>query len=150
MKRIMSTTVLAGALLALSALAGSLRAGVIDLDSKAGLANSVAGSTVTITRHDLWQPNNPLNPGDPTDTSAVWISWDLTGYKDPVFQPKSGTPISFFQPFISGAGFLTLNVWADDTAEVFLDGNLLIDPQFTQSTCSGQPIGCRPQDAGTL
>src|ERR1051326_1126445 len=115
-----SKTILAGALLALSMLAGSLRAGVIDLDSTAGLLNSVTPATVTITPHPLWQPNNPVNPGDPTDTSAVWISYDATGYGDAVYQPPSNVLISFFQPFTSGNGFLTLNVWADDTAEGLL------------------------------
>ena len=89
-------------------------------------------------------------PGDSNDTSAVWISYDHTGYGEGVFQPKSDTPISIFQPFTSGAGFLILKVWADDTAEVFLDGVSLINPVFTQSICSGSPIGCRPQDFGAL
>src|SRR5213075_2001674 len=62
MKRIISTTVLAGALLALSALAGPLHAGVIYLDSAAGLLNSASPLTVAITPHDLWQTNNPVNP----------------------------------------------------------------------------------------
>jgi len=151
MKRTFTTTILTGALLALSALAGSLNASVIDLDSKAGLLSSVAPfTTVTITPHPLWEPNNPINPGDPTDTSAVWISYAPTGFGDSVFQPQSNIPISIFQPFTSGAGFLTMNVWADDTAGVFLDGNLLIAPVFTQSICSGQPIGCQPQDVGTI
>jgi len=150
MKRIISTTLLAGALLALSTPAGSLRAGVIDLDSKAGLVNSVSASTVAITPHPLWEPNNPVNPGDPTDLSAVWISYADTGFGGADFQPQSNTPISIFQPFTSGAGFLNLNVWADDTAEVFLDNVSLIPPQFTQSVCSGQPIGCQPQDVGSL
>jgi len=41
-----------------------------------------------------------------------------------------------------------LNVWADDTADVKLDGNYLAHSVFTQSICSGQAIGCLPEDVG--
>ena len=41
-------------------------------------------------------------------------------------------------------------MWADDTADVLLDGSYLIHAVFTQSTCSGQAIGCRPQDVGKI
>jgi hypothetical protein len=145
-----STSILAGALLALSTLAGPLHAGVIDLDSAPGLLNSASPFTVGITPHPLWQSNSPVNPGDPSDTSAVWISYAPTGYGDGVFQAQSNVPIRIFQPFTSGAGILTLNVWADDTADVLLDGVSLIAPKFTQGICSGQAIGCQPQDVGEL
>jgi hypothetical protein len=143
---------LAGAVLTLGVISGQLQAGVINLDSLPGLPNSLTPATVAISVHPSWEPNNPVNPGNPADTSAVWISYDYTGYKDPVFQPYEGTTpvVSIFENFVSGPGFLTLNVWADDTSEVLLDGVSLIAPKFTQSTCSGQPIGCLPQDVGSL
>jgi hypothetical protein len=73
----------------------------------------------------LWQPNNPQNPGDLNDTSAVWISDAETGYGDSQFQPYEGTTpvVTVVENFQSGLGFLQLNVWADDTADVILDGN---------------------------
>jgi hypothetical protein len=134
-------------------LAGIASADVIDLDSRAGLTTNLPGvTTVTITPDPLWEPNNPQNPGDPSDSSAVWISDIESGYGDSQFQPYEGTTpvVTVFDNFVSGAGLLTLNVWADDTADVILDGNYLAHAVFTQSICSGQPIGCRPQDDGVF
>ena len=96
-----------------------------------------------------------IEPGEPrrsTDTSAVWISYAFTGVGDVDFQPGMGqTPVvTISQLFTSIVGVLTLKVWADDTAEVFLDGVSLFPPAFSQSVCSGVPIGCRPQDFGTV
>jgi hypothetical protein len=131
-------------------LSGFAQAGTIYIDSVPGLPTSLPGypTTVAITPHPQWQPNNPINPGDNLDDSAVWISYAPTGYGDSHFQPYQGTVpvVSIYSSFISGAGFLDLKVWADDTADVKLDGNYLKTAVFTQSTCSGQPIGCRPQD----
>jgi hypothetical protein len=128
------------------------QAAPILLNSQAGLTTSTAALTVAITPHPLWQPNGPVNPGDPSDTSAIWISYKQSGFNEAEFQPFLGsTPvISVFHSFVSGAGNLLLNVWADDTADVYLDGNLLIPAVFTQSTCSGQPIGCLPADVGVV
>lgn len=122
------------------------------LNSTPGLTTSLGPVTVAITPHPAWQPNNPVNPGDPTDTSAVWISYKLSGYGDPEFQPFNGTVpvVSVFKNFASGAGDFFLNVWADDTADVYLDGNLLKGAVFTQSTCSGQVIGCLSQHGGNF
>ncbi len=123
----------------------------IVLDSRSGLQTNKGTTTVTITpQQPAWQTNNPVNPGDPTDNSAVWISFDRTGWGDPVFVGYGGETAVFsvYDSFVSGAGMLTLKVWADDTAGVYLDGNLIKAPLFTQSICSGAPIGCRPEDAG--
>jgi hypothetical protein len=82
----------------------------------------------------------------------MWISYAQTGQGGANFQPSSGTDVVFsvFQPISAGDTFFHLEVWADDTAGVYLDGVQLEAPVFTQSTCSGQPIGCRPQDVGTF
>lgn len=140
-------------------LAGFAVAGTINLDSTAGLTavcdlGSVypCSTTVAVTPHPAWQANNPVNPGNSSDTSAVWISYALTGYGNSQFQPYMGTtPVAtVVDSFTSSAGLLTMNVWSDDTADVILDGVYLYHAVFTQSTCSGQPIGCLPQDAGTI
>lgn len=140
------------ALFSLIVLSSSAHAGTILLTSVPGLPNSLTPETVAITPHSAWAPNNPQNPMDPNDTSAVWISYAATGYGDPIWQPYSGTEpvVSIFHNFTSNAGYLRLYVWADDTAQVLLDGVSLFAPAFTQSTCSGQPIGCRPQDFGLI
>lgn len=139
-------------LLSLLSLSASSYASVIHLDSAPGLFNSITGATVAITPHALWQQNNPVNPGDSSDNAAVWISYALTGYGDSSFQPPNGTDsvMSVIQSFTSAAGLLNLKVWADDTAEVLLDGVSIFAPKFTQSVCSGQPIGCRPEDGGVI
>ena len=138
--------VLGGALL----FSGLAAAGTININSVPGLATNLPGypTAVAITPHPAWQTNNPANPGNNLDNSAVWISYAPTGYGDGHFQPYQGTTpvVSIYSSFISGAGSLDLKVWADDTADVILDGNYLKTAVFTQSTCSGQPIGCRPQD----
>lgn len=131
---------------------GVASADLLYLDSQAGLATSLGPTTVAVTAHPAWQANNPANPGDSSDLAAVWISFADTGYGGSQFQPFQGTtPIgSVFQSFLSAPGMLTLNVWADDTADVILDGNYLAHAVFTQNICSGQAIGCRPQDAGVF
>ncbi|MCC7153595.1 MAG: PEP-CTERM sorting domain-containing protein [Bryobacterales bacterium] len=122
------------------------------LNSAPGLATSLGPLTVAVTPHPSWQPNFPVNPGDPSDASAVWISYKLSGYGDSQFQPFNGTTpvVSVFKDFTSGAGQLFLKVWADDTADVYLDGTLLKAAVFTQNTCSGQVIGCLPQHGGNF
>jgi len=142
-------------------LVGVSAANTAYLDSAPGLAvtcyNTPASlpcaTTVAITPHSSWQANHPVNPGDPNDTSAIWVSYAHTGVgPDSDFQPYEGTNpvVSVFEYFTSGPGTLTLNVWSDDTADVILDGTYLFVAQFTQSTCSGQPIGCLPDDAGII
>jgi hypothetical protein len=41
---------------------------------------------------------------------------------------------------------IVLNVWADDTARVVVNGKTLILPNFTQGTCAIGPVGCEPGD----
>jgi hypothetical protein len=139
----------------LSAMAwcGMASAATIRIDSQQGLFTSFAGvNTVAITPHSAWEPNHPTNPGDASDRAAVWISYADTGFGGTHFQPWEGTSpvLTIFDSFQSGAGMLTLHVWADDTASVLLDGNLLMPAMFTQGVCSGQAIGCRPQDGGSV
>jgi hypothetical protein len=135
------------------AVCGLASAATITIDSQQGLFTSFAGvETVAITPHPEWEPNHPLNPGDSTDRGAVWISYADTGLGGTQFQPSEGSsPVAaIFDTFRSGAGMLTMYVWADDTASVLLDGTLLAPAMFTQSVCSGQAIGCRPQDDGRI
>lgn len=98
-------------------------------------------STVAIGAHPAWQPN--------FGSDAYWISYADTGYQGVVFQPYHGTNVvaTVTDTFTASAGeYLKMKVWSDDTAGVWLDGVLLWGPVFTQSTCSGQPIGCVPGD----
>ena len=128
-------------------------ASLIDLDSGPGLTTNLPQVTVAVNPYPRWQQNDPVNPGDPSDTSAVWVSYADTGYFGSVFQPSEGTTsvVTVSDTFSSDAGTLTLNVWADDTADVLLDGTYLMFASFTQThTCSGQVIGCTPLDVGSF
>jgi hypothetical protein len=136
-----------GGLLLVLLISGIAAATTIDINSAAGKTVTVVGfpsytTTVAISLHPAWQPNLP------DGSAAVWISYDQTGYGGSHFQPYEGTSkvASVTDTFTSGSGYLDLKVWSDDTAGVWLDGVLLWGPVFTQSTCSGQPIGCVPAD----
>lgn len=127
-------------------------ASIIHINSQAGLSVFVppgfSTTTVAVTPHPLWQPNHPTNPGDPADHSAVWIAHQSSGYGDSQFQPYMGSnPVAkIFFNFVSGAGNLILKVWADDTADVYLDGNPLVTGNFTQNICANGSLGCEPNE----
>ena len=132
---------------------GAASAATLAVDSQPGLFTSFAGvKTVAISLHSAWEPNYPENPGDPTDHAAVWISYADTGFGGTQLQRPGGTTAvaTIFDTFQSSAGMLMLYVWADDSAAVRLDGDLLMPAVFTQNVCSGQAIGCRPQDNGAI
>jgi hypothetical protein len=142
------------------------------LNSQAGLATCVQqaitgyvnGCTVdtgqltkVINFHPAWE-HAVLGPNG---TPPQWISYALTGWTpDSEFQPYGGANdtnkdvskwiFQVFQPIAAGSTFAHIDVWADDTAGVYLDGVSQKAPVFTQNTCSGQPIGCRPQDVGAF
>src|ERR1035441_1366660 len=133
------------------------------LDSVAGLNACLLDSTlvcttnyttVAITPHSAWQPNGPVNPSDPNDTSAYWISYVKSGYGDPIFVPSNLTqPVyRISDTFTSTAGQLMLNVWADDSVSVYLDnvplGPAGVTTQFPP--CSGQVIACTPPLGGVF
>jgi hypothetical protein len=139
------------------AAAATATATTITLDSKSGLNVYVYGSenwtnTVAITAHPVWMPNNPTNPGDPTDNSAVWISYADTGYQGSNFQPYLGTTpvMKITQTFSSGAGMFTFQIWADDAATVSLDGTVLLTAMFTPDQRQGQFGGFKPDSFGLI
>jgi hypothetical protein len=139
------------------AAAATATATTITLDSKSGLNVYVYGSenwtnTVAIAAHPAWMPNNPTNPGDPTDNSAVWISYADTGYQGSNFQPYEGTTpvMNIVQTFSAGAGLFTFKIWADDAVTVTLDGNVLLNAMFTPDQRQGQFGGFKPDSFGLI
>ena len=85
------------------------------------------------------------------ESGAVWISYGPTGYQDAgPYTPYHGhTRIgTFTYLFDAGPGAtLSLSVWADDTAMVYLDNHsvpLWSTHDWGQSTCEVFPISCRP------
>lgn len=95
-----------------------------------------------------WQPNNPNGNG------AVWISHTNSGQGGVSPPDNFGTPLSIFSETFTAAkkGTLFLDVWADDTAEVKLNGSSIFAPNFTtDGTCSGPgPIGCEPNEGAMI
>jgi len=121
----------------------------------------VESLAVAIAPHGAWQPNNPNN------TDAVWISYALTGVSPnnvvaPTHSPNPPAPGDFTptmritEDLWAGVGdTLSLRVWADDTAKVYLwnglSAALLFDhTTWQQSTCETFPISCGPTQFGAI
>jgi MYXO-CTERM domain-containing protein len=123
-------------------------AGTIGLESgiTAGESNNI-GSNVIIAPQTTWA----------IDPFSNWISFENTGQGGIVLAntTSAGPPTAiFYQNFtLTGgtgiAGFI--NVWADDTAVVKLDGVVIFAGNFTlQTNCAAGPIGCTPGDNGNI
>ena len=101
-----------------------------------------------ITAHPAWQANNPNGLG------AVWKSYADTGSPGTVTAPNDGGTalIRVLETFTVAAGGanLLLDVWADDTAGVFIDNVLVFAPNFTQNICTNGAIGCQPGEQGMI
>jgi hypothetical protein len=44
----------------------------------------------------------------------------------------------------------SLDIWADDTASVYVDGLLVISENLSQGTCAIGSIGCEPNENGSV
>lgn len=100
----------------------------------------------TISTHSRWQPNNPNN------TDALWISYADTGIFGSTLAPTSDLPVfKVTETFSANVGdVLDLDVWADDTAEVFINGTSVFSANFSQNICADGVIGCEPGENGTI
>jgi len=121
---------------------------------------------VTITVSPAWAPNG---------MGYEWVSYAatgcntfvvLTGVCTPgvdnppgstgiITLPDPSTPTaSFFNIFTLPSGYTftgTLDVWADDTARVTLDGIPVTDANPVQGgNCAASPIGCLPSTGGVF
>jgi hypothetical protein len=112
--------------------------------------NNVSGSNVAINAHPAWGSLSPYR----------WISYDNTGSPGTVSPPNTtipGSPTAIFREFMPAAtGFLTVTVFADDTADVYLYDNanpmglLLKAANWIQdNACAAGPIGCQPNESWT-
>lgn len=121
----------------------------------AGSGLSGACNLQAITPHELWQP------ADPGGNGALWVSYSDTGVDGTVLAPPRGAASNpdGRQPIMSvsealvvspGGGRLLLDIWADDTADVYLDGLRLIAANFSQNICADGIIGCQPGENGTV
>jgi hypothetical protein len=104
-------------------------------------------SIQAIEPHDLWQSNDPLGNG------AIWVSYADTGIDGHTLAPTSTTTAVFsvFESLsVSAGSILSLDVWADDTAEVFIGTDSKYAPNFTQKICANGSIGCEPGENGHI
>lgn len=144
---------------------GTAAAGTIDIWSQPGSGtNNITGGNTAILASPVWAA--------PTNSQYEWISYTDTGCNffsvttgrcTPGVDNPVGTPVTgpatatFYQTFtLANASVGTLEVWADDTAGVWLDtgtvsggdgssGSLLIAPNANLgSNCGNAPIGCLP------
>jgi hypothetical protein len=108
-----------------------------------GIAN--AGATVNISSNPAWASALP---------GSNWVSFTDTGNPSDAgfYTVPNGTAVTFTQTFtldgtVTGA---TLNVMADDTTAVILNGVTIYNAALGGSypTCSSQPIGCLTSTAG--
>ena len=109
---------------------------------------SVECAITLIDDHNLWKQN-----GDADLDGAMWISYANTGVGGDTLAPLAGTTTIFtvIETFEANVGdMLNLNVWADDTAGVFIDGISLFSPNFTQNICANGSIGCEPDEFGNF
>lgn len=128
-------------------------AGSIGLDSAAGLPFTstgtggdcpASGSTVAVTPVPAWAAAFP---------GSVWISCAQTG-NGGVSIPN-GSIVTINEALTVPTGDVgtggTVDVLADDTAAVYLNGTELFAPDLTPgSTCSPAPIGCTTVNTGVI
>jgi hypothetical protein len=143
---------------------GVASAGTIDLWSSPGVgSNNITGINSSVAVAPSWAV--------PTNSNYEWISYGATGCNvgagnlcpsgpnNPAATTITGTPTAtFYQTFtLTTASAGGLDVWADDTAGVWLDsgtvasgdgssgGTLLAAPNGDLgSHCASSPIGCTP------
>lgn len=99
----------------------------------------------------VWQPNNP------NASNAVWVSFDAShGSTGPNVAAPNANPgnqtVTFNYSFtLATPGKLSLNIWADDTAQVFVDGiSKILGNGVQDSFCAAGAIGCQPGENATI
>lgn len=113
----------------------------------------------TIAAHGAWQQPGA---GNLLGSSAQWVSYANTGVSGSVVlapTPSQTTPtpnmlntvpwlMKVTEEFSIGSdgGDIDVKFWADDTADVYLNGVLKKGASFTQNTCAGAAIGCQPHE----
>jgi hypothetical protein len=124
----------------------------LTIDDGTGSAAGFAGSTVAITPHPVWAPNNVEN------SDAVWISYANTVQGTAATLGTTFTVSESFSVPLGSTGTLDGFVFADDTAEVVIffreDDTELATPVFSfnlsQNVCADGPVGCQLGDRGDL
>ena len=131
---------------------------VITLQSNGSTPSTCSGSVLVCESNNMSGTNYVL-PADPSGWAtppgdgAVWISYENTGLWGMALSdancsigstPGAGSCLpnaKFYETFTDTQLnlVLSLTVWADDTAAVYLDGSEILAPYFGQSTTACAP-----------
>jgi hypothetical protein len=117
---------------------GPLSTGEFNFSAEGGFTQA---QNVVITPHPAWEPNRA--------SGALWVSHRDTGFGGvPQAVNDSVFPTAYFWEVfnLTSLSDVDINVWADDTAKVVINGKTLIEPNFTQGTCAIGAVGCEPGD----
>ncbi len=129
---------------------------VAGLAADAGSITLLSG--VSAGESNNFGPNVLITPETPwaIDPFAKWVSFENTG-RGGIMLPNTdlSTPTAiFYQDFtLTGGTGVTgsIQIWADDTATVKLDGVLLFPANPTlEEHCAGGPIGCTPANSTNI
>ena len=123
-------------------LAGSTWA--VPIISGDGTETCNGGPCVWISEHIKWQPSSSLT------SDARWVSYADTGVDGSTYAVYGSTMtvVEEFEVFTDS--YLHLDIWADDTATVWLDAALLIAANMSQNVCADGAIGCEPGENGIV
>lgn len=118
-------------------------ANTIDFASSTSTPNSTGKSSVLASLDPSWATalNSPLS------SSLITANGDA--------DPSLGTAITFTESFTLPAGFsnvmLNLGVYADDSANVYIDGTqLFAEDETLGAHCASGPIGCTTPTEGII
>lgn len=125
--------------------------GVGSLTCVGGAVACPAAVVDITTPNPAWQPNNPGT------SSGVWVSFNAGhGTVGPNVAAANADPgnqtVTFNYSFsLTGPARLSLNIWADDTARILVDGVERIAGNGIQdTTCAAGAIGCEPAENGVI
>lgn len=121
------------------------------LTSVCGGTGTCSGTTVPVTPHPAWADQALTTP------AALWVSYGPTGVGDALLTPYNGSPenpdghtpiMTIEEHFRTAPGsFLNVRFWADDTLDIYLNGNLVMGASFVQDlACTEGAIGCEPSE----
>lgn len=124
--------------LALAAAIAALTSPALALPIVSGDGNETCngGACVTIQPHPAWH----------IPSAGQWISYADTGAGGVVAPSSTAAPLfTVIETFTTAyRSLLDLTVWADDTAQVWLNGVALNTANFTQGICAIGALGCQP------
>lgn len=142
--------VIGGALLAGATPASATSIG---LDSATGIPFTSTGTSADCAASGLTVLDSPESAWATAFPASTWISCAQTGNGG--ISLPNGAIVTINEAFTVPTGDVgtggTVDVLADDTAAVYINGTELFAPDLTPgSTCAAMPIGCTSQNTGVV